>query len=169
MKYEVVYLSKSGNTAALAQAIADMLPTESTRITDLAQSEASGGADVNFIGFEVNSETIPLKIMDALDYAEGRIVILFGTCSVIPTQDHKAIIERKIQPFLPDDCDYRGIFLCAGQLPEHAAELIKNQHQMQPDNPELNSYLKNHYETIGHPDAQDIENLQRFIQNILVL
>ena len=167
MKYEVSYLSKSGNTTVLAEAIVSMLPPEDTRITDLALEETSGGADVNFIGFDVESDTVPLKIMDALDYAEGKSIALFATCGLIPTEEHKTVIERKIYPFLPDECDYKGLFLCAGQLPKSTASVIEEKLKTQPDNEEMKEYLKRHYQTTGHPNTHDIEDLATFVLSIL--
>lgn len=167
MKYEISYLSKSGNTAKLAEAIASMLPPEDTRIADLASGEASGGADISFVGFDVESGTIPLKIMDALDYAEGKTIALFATCGLIPTEEHKAAIERKIAPFLPDECDYRGLFLCAGQLPESTASVVEERLKTQPDNAEMKDYLKRHYQITGHPDAHDIKDLESFVLGVL--
>lgn len=85
MKREVAYFSKFGNAAVLAKAIVSMLPVENTKLTDLARSEMSGGADVNFIGFDVNDGPVPLRIMVALDYAEDKVLILFATCWMMPS------------------------------------------------------------------------------------
>ena len=166
MKYEISYLSKSGNTAKLAEAIASMLPPEDTRIADLASGEASGGADISFVGFDVESGTIPLKIMDALDYAEGKTVVLFATCFFAPTEDERALIERKVAPFLPNECDYRGLFLCAGALPENIFASIKKNISTHPNDTEASALLDRYESAIGHPDAQDIENLEEFVQTI---
>lgn len=167
MKYEISYFSKSGNTAVLANAIAAMLPAESMKITDLAVGEVSVDADFHFIGFDVSGGALPLKVMEALDHAEGTAVALFSTCHLLPTEEHKAAIERKIYPFLPDGCDYKGLFLCAGQFPENAAGVVEEKLKTQPDNAEMKEYLKRHYEIAGHPNAHDIENLKAFVQSVL--
>lgn len=167
MKCEVAYFSKFGNTAVLANAIASMLPAESTKLTDLAQSEMSGGADVNFVGFDVNDGPLPLRIMDALDCAENRVLILFATCCMVPTEHVKAAVERKVHPFLPDGCDYRGLFLCAGQVPESMADNLEAQLKLQPDDPEIKFAVKNCQKVIGHPDEQDIDNLRNFLETVL--
>lgn len=167
MKYEIIHLSKSGNTTILAEAIASMLPAEDTKITDLTLEEASGGADVSFVGFDVESGTVPLKIMDALDYTEGKIVALFATCFLAPTEEDRVSIERRVAPFLPNECDYRGLFLCAGALPENVFDGIKKNLSAHPNHADARALLDRYENSIGHPDAQDIENLKEFIQAIL--
>ena len=54
MKYEISYLSKSGNATILA--------------------ETAGGADISFIGFDVETGTIPLKIMDAVCAVKRKVL-----------------------------------------------------------------------------------------------
>lgn len=167
MKYEVAYFSKSGNSTSLAKAIANILPTENTKLTDLAQDEMSGGADFNFIGFDVIDGPIPLRVMDALDHAEDKVLILFATCCMVPSENIKATVERKVQPFIPDDCDYRGLFLCAGHPSESLLRNFEEQIKIQPNNLDIHSALENCQKAIGHPDENDVENLMRFIQSVL--
>ena len=167
MKFEIAYFSKLGNSAVLAKAIASMLPAEDTKLTDLAHSEMSGGADVNFIGFDVVDGPLPLRVMDALDYAEDRKLVLFATCCMMPTDNVKAAVERKVHPFLPDGCDYRGLFLCAGQALESMVDSLETQLKKHPDDPEIKFAVRNYQTVIGHPDEQDIENLREFLQTVL--
>ena len=167
MKHEDAYFSKFGNAAVLAKAIASMLPVENTKLTDVVQSEMSGGADINFIGFDVNDGPVPLRIMDAFDYAEDKVLILFATCWMMPLEHIRAAVERKLQPFLPDSCDYRGLFLCAGQAPENMIDNLETQFKTHPDNTEIKSAFGNRQKTIGHPSEQDIERPQRFVQTAL--
>ena len=167
MKREVAYFSKFGNAAVLAKAIVSMLPVENTKLTDLARSEMSGGADVNFIGFDVNDGPVPLRIMVALDYAEDKVLILFATCWMMPSWNIRAAVERKLQPVLPDSCDYRGLFLCAGQAPESMMDNPEAPFKTHPDNTEIKAAFGNCQKTIGHPSERDIERLQRFVQTVL--
>ena len=163
MKYEVAYISNSGNTATVAEEIADMLSEEDVRLTDLSCGEASEDADVYLIGFGVNRGTVPMRIMDALEVAEGKTVLLFVTCGMEPTESYKFSIERKILPFLPDDCDYRGLFLCPGQFPEEVVRNIQEVLRCQPDNAQARSLLEHHQKTYGHPNEDDLEELREFI------
>ena len=63
MKYEIAYISGSGNNEKLAHGIADSLPQTDTIVTDLSCEEITKQADVYLIGFGMKREAIPLKIM----------------------------------------------------------------------------------------------------------
>lgn len=163
MKYEVAYISASGNTAILAEDIANMLSDEDVRLTDLSCGEVSEDAEVYLFGFGINRGAIPMKIIDALEAVEGKTILLFVTCGMEPTGDYRSSVERKIQPFLPDDCDYRGLFLCAGQFPDEVIQNIREAVKLQPENTQTRSILEHHKKTEGHPNDEDLEKLRDFI------
>jgi hypothetical protein len=167
LKYEVAYISKSGNTATLAEAIAEMLPNESVHLTDLAYGEAAEDADVYLLGFGINRGAVPLKIMDSMELAEGKTILLFITCGVEPTAEYQASVERTVLPFLPDDCDYRGMFLCPGQFPDEVVRYLREVLQRQPDNAQAQSLLTQYEKTCGHPNNSDIEHLRVFLSDNL--
>jgi flavodoxin len=167
MKYEVAYVSNSGNTAALAKELAAMLPQGSVQVRDLAKGDELEEADVYCIGFGVNRGAVPIKIMNALDLLEGKTILLFVTCGMEPTEEYKAAIQHKLQPFLPDDCDYRGLFLCAGQFPDQALQSIRSALEAQPENEQAKSLLEHDKKTRGHPNAQDYAQLRDFLRQAL--
>jgi len=167
LKYEIAYLSSSGNTALLARSIASILPAENTHLTDLSLGSVSEIADVYFIGFGVNRGTVPLKIIESLEYTEGKTVILFITSGIEPIDSYKAAIERKISPFLPDNCNYKGLFLCAGQFPDAAASKIKEMLRLQPENEQARMLWENYQKTYGHPNNRDLEDLRNFVLAVL--
>jgi flavodoxin len=164
MNYEVAYLSHSGNTAILAQEIARLLSDEAVHLTDLSRGEPSQNADVYLVGFGVNRGRVPVKIMDVLESAEGKTILLFVTCGMEPTEAYKASVERKILPFLPDQCNYRGIFLCAGEFPDEVVRNLPELLRQQPDNPQAQLLAQHHQKTSGHPNAEDLAHLQTFLR-----
>jgi len=167
MKYEVAYISRSGNTEKLAHGIADCLPSEDTFVTDLATEEITDKADVYLIGFGLRNNTIPLKIMDVLEKLEGKIIIFFATAPVIPTEEHTKEVERRLEPFMPDECDYRGLFLCPGQVSEESFNKIRTVLEQNPGN-EQAEMVYNIYNSInGHPDENDIADACKFVRKKL--
>ena len=163
MKYEIAYISQSGNTATLAEEIAEMFSDEEVYLTDLSCEEISEDADVYFVGYGVNRGAVPMKIMDALEIAEGKTILLFVTCGMEPTEGYKSSVERKILPFLPDDCDYKGLFLCPGQFPEDVIRNVQEVLRRQPDNTAARTLAENHRKTYGHPNDADLERLRDFV------
>jgi flavodoxin len=167
LNYEVAYLSRSGNTAVLAEALAGMFSDEKVHLTDLSQDDAAGDADVYLIGYGVNRGTFPVKIMDTLELAEGKTVLLFCTGGVDPTTEYQKSVERKVLPFLPDECDYRGLFLCAGQFPDEVIQNVQEVLRRDPDNAQARSLLEQAQKARTHPDKNDLANLRKFVREKL--
>jgi len=136
-------------------------------LTDLSIDDVSDRADVYFIGFGINQETVPLKIMDALEYASGKTVVLFATCGMEPTGAYKAFLERKVLHFIPENCDYKGFFLCAGQFSETVANNIKQALKRDPSNAQAKVLWKNYQKSYGHPNGDDLEDLRVFVWDAL--
>ncbi len=167
MRYEIAYLSNTGNTAKLAKGLAAMLPREETVLTDLSREEALGTSDLCFVGFGINREVIPMEIIEALERMEGKRILLFVTCGLEPTERYRASVERRLLPFLPDDCDYKGLFLCAGGFSEDMIETITRSLRKNPDNAQARTLYEAHKRSHGHPNEEDLDALWDFVQDSL--
>lgn len=164
MKYEIAYVSLSGNTQKLAYGIADRLPKSQTIITNLDSDELSKNADVYLIGFGVNKGTIPLKVMDALDELNGKIILFFVTCGMELTEMYRDAVEKKLLPFMPESCDYRGLFMCQGQFSDHITQAIRQKYREDTGNKYAQRILNDVECASGHPNRADYENAVRFIR-----
>lgn len=167
MKYEIAYLSRSGHTAALAEDISEMLSDEEVHLTDLAQSDMNEDAEVYLLGFSIDRGAVPMRIMDALERTEGRVVLLFVTSGMEPTAPYRSSVERKILPFLPDECDYRGLFLCPAQFSDDTVQRVREILRHQPEHPQARALMESYQKTCGHPNALDMEKLREFIWEAL--
>jgi hypothetical protein len=163
MKYEIAYLSLSGNTEKLAYGIADELPNDETIITDLSSETISSQADINLICFGVNKGTVPIKIMDALDELDGKTIMFFITGGMEPTEKYHDMIENKITPFLPDECDYRGMFMCRGKFPNSVLNAARQKLSEDSDNKYALKIVSDAEASAEHPNADDYTNACRFI------
>lgn len=163
MKYEIAYCSRSGNTALLAEEIAELLSAEEVNLTDLDIDTASDDADVYIIGYGVNRGSVPLNIMDALELAEGKELLLFVTSGIAPTEQYRLVLERKVKPFIPDDCIYHGLFLCAGRFPDEVISSAEKTLQSDPDNRQAQIILASHEVTKTSPNEEDIQSIREFV------
>lgn len=162
MKYEVAYISASGNTEKLAHGIADALPEKDTFVTDLSCEELTDVADVYLIGFGMKHHAIPLKIMEVLEELEGKTIMFFVTASIDPTQEHIEETERRLEPFLPDNCDYKGLHMCIGQVSDETIEKVKAMLEHDPENEQAIAAMEHCKQTLGRPDQADIKKAQDF-------
>jgi len=163
MKYEIAYISQSGNTEKLAHGIADSLPHRDTFVTDLSCEEITGQADKYLICFGMKKEAIPLKVMEVLEELEGKSILFFVTASVKPTEDNVKEIERRLEPFMPTECEYKGLYLCPGQVSDEKFEKLLTLHSQQPDNKQIGEALEICKQTFGRPNQEDIDDACDFV------
>lgn len=166
MKYQIAYLSMHGNSRKLAEAIADCLPRGDTVLTDIS-SEDPEDAPVYILCFGMNKGRIALPIMELLETLENRCVVLAITCGRNPTQEYRAWIERQLEPFMPYSCDYRGMFLCYGQMPEAVQQWLETNLKKDPKNEKLQQALDDYDDACGHPNQPDFQNVRAFIKEKL--
>ena len=169
MKYEIAYISQSGNTEKLAHGIADRLPHHTTFVTDLATEEITQKADVYLIGFGVNKGMVPLRVMEVLDKLHGKTSLFFVTSGLNPVKEYKELIERKLSPFMPDECDYRGLFMCPGKFPDAVLESARRMLEADADNKMAIKVLEDAELSQDHPNETDFENAYRFVKEHLGL
>ena len=162
MKYQVAYLNVYGNAQILANEIMDMLPPGSTECVDLSCQELYDDADVYLIAFEMTRSAIPLDIMDAMENLGGKTILCFATCGTELLGD-KEHIEQSLFPFLPDECDYRGLFVCPGHVPVNVLDAMQASLQEQAENTRAMAILEDYRRSAGHPDTEDIHNLRQFV------
>lgn len=169
MRYEIDYLSKSGNTKKLADAIENLLPVRDTEIIDLLQDGATTDADIYLLVFSFNKGAVPLAVMEALERLEGKTLLLFVTFGAGDSVDYQMVLQQKIEPFLPTVCDYRGMFLCKGAFPDTVIAAAEEKLKQDPENEYAEMVHACCEQAMRHPNQTDLENAQTFVRNKLGL
>jgi hypothetical protein len=106
--------------------------------------------------------------MDALEDLHGKKILFFVTCGMEPTEEYRDAIQKRLLPFLPDDCDDCGLFLCQGEFPEEVILAAENKLSVEPENRYAKKILKDARTASGHPNGDDVEKARRFIQTHLL-
>ena len=169
MKYQISYLSPAGNCRKLAEAFEDIL--EDVCIVDLACDDEIDG-QIHLVGFEMNESSfkaIPYEVMELLDQLEEKTVLLFVTCPFKADQGARSQLERTILPFLPDSCDYRGLFLCTGEASQQLISKLQNLSAQKPEDQRASALLESCKASAGHPDEDDIMQACLFVTKELEL
>lgn len=167
MKYLVTYYSETGNTAAVAEAIAVSLP-EQKELKPLALLESLKGVDCIFIGFPIhqfNAHPAIRKLASSLE--DNQKVALFVTHAMkIGNSDpagselwQKVLIRIRM---LFSHALVAGIFDCLGELDEKTANDLEA-----TGIPMLAQFAALRPQTVGHPDAHDLEAAGRFARQIV--
>lgn len=166
MNYQIVYLDRYGNAEKLAGEAARCLPAGNTQIINLSQRGIEEGADVYLVGFEADQKAVPYEVIEAMDRMAGKTVLLFLTAGVA-SEESRGAIGRSVLPFLPDGCDFRGMFLCQGRLPDSMLDAMEEAVARNPDSRQARELLNSYRRAKGHPDAGDFAALRRFLQEKL--
>ena len=101
--------------------------------------------------------------MDILENLEGKTILCFVACGMA-LFEKKENVEHNLLPFLPDECDYRGLFFCPGQIPSSVMDTIQEALDENPENKQAQAMLEAFQHAKNHPDAEDFRELRRFIQ-----
>ena len=120
-------------------------------------------ADVYLLGFGVNKGIIPLKIIEALEELHGKKIMFFITCGMEPEKQYRDMIESKITPFFPENCDYRGMFMCQGKFPDEVLRAARLKLEEEPDNKYAKRIILDDELSNVHPNEKDFENAYNFI------
>lgn len=169
MTYQISYLSPLGNCRLLAEAFKDIL--EDAYVTDLKYDNDVQG-EIHLVGFEINESSfkaIPCEVMELLDQLEDETVLFFVTCPFQADQNVKDQLACTLRPFLPDSCDYRGIFLCQGEASQTLLHKLQTVCAERPDNQRTKAFWENCKASVGHPDEEDIMKACLFVTKVLEL
>lgn len=162
MKYAVIYQSETGNTRELAKNIFVSLPGNDKTITDAEKMTELPQADCYFIGFPVKNRNCSIEITDILEQLGDVKIALFATCGLPAKDKYKQYIENAIKPWLNDESEYLGFFLCQGKISEKYREKLASETNYSSDELDKIAELAS-----NHPDDNDIDSLCEFVESVI--
>lgn len=161
MKVLVTYLSRTGNTKKVAQAIFSQI--QGTKdIKELEQVDTLDGYDLTFVGFPIEGYGPAKPATEFLQkYVAGRNIALFIT--------HAAPEDSPNLTSWLDTCKEAAtqarlvsVFDCQGELSQQIADAMINS-----KDEKLVAWAKNRPLTIGQPDAARLERAERWTKEVL--
>ena len=161
MKYAVIYLSETGNTEELAKNVFVSLPGDDKKIVNAEKMTALPRAEQYFIGFPVKNRNCGIEILDILEQLEGAKIALFASCGLPATEKYKQYVENAVRPWINDDCEYLGFFLCQGKASEKFREKLEAETGYSSE--ELDRIMEL---ASAHPDDSDIDALCDFVESV---
>jgi flavodoxin len=165
LRTQVLYVSGTGNTERLAEAVYQAIPGCTKDIKKLDSCYVKSSADTYFIGFWVNRGSASVEVLDYLSNLHGKQVALFATCGMGNSPGYYREIERNVSVFLPEDNQYLGAFFCQGKMPMNVRR--KYEQMETPENKDMvRRMLRNFDEGLLHPDREDISRAKEFVLDI---
>ncbi|MBU9746130.1 flavodoxin family protein [Lachnospiraceae bacterium ASD3451] len=170
MKVKVIYCSHTGNTAQLAQAIADGLPAAAVP-RELAAGFTDEENEIDedeliFAGFWVDKGGCPEEMTELLRGIHHRKVALFATAGFGQDAAYFARIEQKVRALLPVDNRYMGAFFCQGKMQISVRQRYEEIQKRNPEDLKIKQSIENFDLASTHPDDQDLNHAKKFAAEV---
>ncbi len=161
MRILVTYHSLTGNTRLVAEAIYEALP-EPKELKPISQVTDLSGYDLVFIGFPVQSHSVPARMESFLkSLPVGLKTALFMTHGSIPgTRLAREALEQA--QILAGQTRLLGTFACRGKVSEQALEILSR-------SPEHELWTEMAVTARNHPDQHDLEDARTFARWVVSL
>lgn len=159
MSYSIVYSSRTGNTALLAQTIRDTLPASDCVYFGAPDAKALA-ADTIYAGFWTDKGTCDEQIAQFLQSLSGQKVFLFGTAGFGGAPAYFEQILNRVRENLPETTELTGSYMCQGKMPA----AVRARYEAMEDNPRRAAMIENFDRALSHPDAQDLDALANAVR-----
>jgi flavodoxin len=164
MKVLVTYLSQTGNTKKVAEAIFGEIKGDKEMKTMEATSDLNG-YDLAFVGFPVWSSgpaEPARKFLEA--HAKGKKVALFVTHATPPIPQMQGFLNGILAKCkaVAAQAQLVGFFDCQGALSEPVANMCAKS-----DNPMIKQFAALRPSTLGHPDVEELEKARAFARDVM--
>ena len=190
--YSIVFSSRTGNTAELAEAVRGALPEEACEYFGSVDGDGNcddgcgcaGDGDRNgssfgsstraipasetlFVGFWTNQGVADQAAQKLLEQLKDRKIFLFGTAGFGGSEAYFQTILDKTKAFIDDSNTVIGTFMCQGKMPHSVRERYMKMKE-QPDRmPNLDAMIENFDKALSHPDTNDLEKLTSAVRETI--
>ncbi len=165
MTYSIVYSSRTGNTALLAETLKESLP-QTDRVYYGTPGEGAAEADLLFIGFWTDKGESDEAAAAFLESLEHKWVFLFGTAGFGGSQAYFDRILDRVKTHLSPSNTLVGSYMCQGKMPPAVRQRYE---AMLPQEPEkMKALIENFDLALSHPDAGDLARLAETAKACLV-
>ena len=163
MSYAIVFSSKTGNTALLAQTLQEQLPQADCCYFG-APDAAALAADTLYVGFWTDKGKADADTLDFLQQLHGKRVFLFGTAGFGGSAPYFEKILAATRKALDGSNTVIGSFMCQGKMPVSVRQRYEAMKAKPLHIPNLDALIENFDKALSHPDAADLEQLKQAVK-----
>ena len=161
MKVLVAYLSQSGNTKKVAEAIYEEIRAEKD-LKDLGEVDSLEGYDLAFIGFPIHAGNPAADAKAFLDtHARGKKIAVFATHAALEGTENaeRYLASCKVAV---TDAELVGVFDCQGEMAQTIVDFLAKS-----DNQRHQEAAARAPETRGQPDESRLEKARAFAREVM--
>lgn len=156
MSYSIVYSSKTGNTALLAQALRECLGEENCLYFGAPSAQALKAQRI-YVGFWTDKGTCDEETAQFLATLTTQEVFLFGTAGFGGEAAYFAKILGMVKEEIPEGVHVIGEYMCQGKMPD----AVRRRYEQMEDSPRKKIMLENFDRALAHPGREDLEQLKK--------
>lgn len=166
MTYSIVFSSKTGNTALLAEKIKEQLSSESICYFGKPSQEGAE-AETIFIGFWTDKGMCDDTLKPFIESLNNKNIILFGTAGFGGSEAYFNQIIQRVAVLISDSCSLKGSYMCQGKMPSIVRQRYVQALEKDPSNSQLKAMLVNFDYALSHPNDNDLDNLTHWLHSLL--
>ena len=159
-KVAVVYWSGTGNTQAMAEAVANAAGAE-LFTADAFSGEKMDAYDA--IGFgcpSMGSEQLEEGEFEPMfegckSHLNGKKIALFGTCGMGNDPAYYQKVIDRVKTWIPEDNEYMDAFLCQGKMPIQVRRRYEEMAKSGQNTEQIQAMIRNFDRAMLHPDRAD--------------
>ena len=183
--YSIVFSSRTGNTAELAEAVREALPEGTCEYFGSVNGDDGGdgrgyagagcgrtssaipASETLFVGFWTNQGVADQATQKLLGQLKNRKVFLFGTAGFGGSEAYFQAILDKTKAFIDNSNTVISTYMCQGKMPLSVRERYVKMRE-QPDHmPNIDAMIENFDKALSHPDAADLKKLANLVSEAI--
>ena len=162
MSYAIVFSSKTGNTALLAQTLREQL-LQADCCYFGAPDAAALAADTLYVGFWTDKGNADNATLELLSKLRNKKIFLFGTAGFGGSEAYFQNILNRVKASIDPSNSVVGEYMCQGKMPQSVRERYQKM-KAQPEHPaNTDALIENFDRALSHPDARDLERLKEIV------
>lgn len=163
-KWCVIYSSVTGNTKAVAEAMAAAVHADLFRVEEVPADLSA--YDVVALGYWLRRGAPDAKMLALLPEIKDKAVVLFQTHGTDPGSEHAVTAFARAGHALGAGCYILGTFACQGRLNPKIVERRKKE-AAAADDPHAGKKAQERWQrAASHPDAEDLQKARDFAQTM---
>ena len=161
-RYSIIFSSKTGNTAELANAIRDALPQENCDYFGTSEIEEPV-SEMLYIGFWTDQGNADKSALELLQRIKNKKVFLFGTAGFGENEAYFQKVLNNVKSSMDESNQVVGEYMCQGKMPMSVRQRYENMKKQPLHLPNLDAMIENFDKALSHPDADDLERLKQAV------
>ena len=162
-RYSIIFSSKTGNTAELANAIRDALPQENCDYFGTNEIEEPV-SEMLYIGFWTDQGNADKSALELLQRIKNKKIFLFGTAGFGENEAYFQKVLNNVKSSMDESNQVVGEYMCQGKMPMSERQRYENMKKQPLHLPNLDAMIENFDKALSHPDADDLERLKQAVK-----